>query len=78
MIMIFLVQGVAYITLCERHLLGGRQQRVGPNKVSLLGLVQPIFDGLKLVKKEQLMSIHSVNIFFLVLPGVTFFVMYIE
>nr|BAV81438.1 NADH dehydrogenase subunit 1 [Syphacia muris] len=78
MIMIFLVQGVAYITLCERHLLGGSQQRVGPNKVSLLGLVQPIFDGLKLVKKEQLMSIHSVNIFFLVLPGVTFFVMYME
>ena len=78
MIMVFLVQGVAYITLCERHLLGGRQQRVGPNKVSFVGLVQPIFDGVKLIKKEQLASLHSSCSFFVVVPGVTFLVMYLE
>lgn len=78
MIMVFLVQGVAYITLCERHLLGGSQQRVGPNKVSFVGLLQPIFDGVKLIKKEQLVSVHSTGSFFVFVPGITFLVMYIE
>lgn len=77
-IMLLFVQRVAFVTLCERHLLRGRQQRVGPNKVRLFGLVQPIFDGIKLIKKEQLFSFHSSNIFFLVIPGVTFLVMYLE
>lgn len=76
--MVFLVQGVAYITLCERHLLGGSQQRIGPNKVSFMGLLQPIFDGVKLIKKEQLVSVHSTGSFFIVIPGITFLVMYLE
>nr|AST14931.1 NADH dehydrogenase subunit 1 [Hammerschmidtiella sp. ZengetLiu-2016] len=78
MIVLFIVQGVAYVTLCERHLLGGSQQRVGPNKVSWFGLVQPIFDGVKLMKKEQLMTINSSNFSFIVIPGITFTVMYLE
>lgn len=77
-IILLFVQGVAFVTLCERHLLGGRQQRVGPNKVRFYGLVQPIFDGVKLMKKEQLFSFHSSNVFFLLIPGVTFMVMYLE
>nr|YP_004927933.1 NADH dehydrogenase subunit 1 [Wellcomia siamensis]ACV96769.1 NADH dehydrogenase subunit 1 [Wellcomia siamensis] len=77
-IMLFLLQGVAYITLCERHLLGGSQQRIGPNKVSFFGGLQPIFDGVKLVKKEQLLSLHSSWMFFIVVPGITFLIMYLE
>ena len=76
--MFFLVQGIAFITLCERHLLGGRQQRIGPNKVSFSGVFQPIFDGVKLIKKEQLVSVHSSWVSFIVVPGITFLVMYLE
>nr|YP_009142689.1 NADH dehydrogenase subunit 1 [Oxyuris equi]AKI07543.1 NADH dehydrogenase subunit 1 [Oxyuris equi] len=78
LVMVLLVSGVAYITLCERHLLGGSQQRLGPNKVSLLGVVQPLFDGVKLMKKEQLLSVHSSGFFFVFIPGITFLVMYVE
>lgn len=78
MIMLFLVQGIAFITLCERHLLGGSQQRIGPNKVRFIGLVQAIFDGVKLIKKEQLLTVNSSNASFIVIPGITFTVIYLE
>nr|ALT55327.1 NADH dehydrogenase subunit 1 [Syphacia obvelata] len=78
LIMVFLVQGVYERHLLGRHLLGGSQQRIGPNKVSFMGLLQPIFDGVKLIKKEQLVSVHSTGSFFIVIPGITFLVMYLE
>lgn len=74
----FILGGVAYITLCERHFLGSRQQRVGPNKVRLQGVLQPVFDGVKLVKKEQLVSFHSSNVVFILVPGILFVVMFIN
>lgn len=77
-IIIFVVQGIAFITLCERHLLGGRHQRIGPNKVRLAGLIQAIFDGVKLMKKEQLVPKFSANTFFVFIPGVLFLVMFLD
>ena len=49
---VFLFLFVAYVTLYERHLLGLSIFRLGPTKVSFLALLQPLFDGLKLFKKE--------------------------
>jgi len=44
--------GVAFTTLLERKLLGLRQIRLGPNKVTMNGLLQPVIDGVKLLFKQ--------------------------
>tara|TARA_B110001450_G_scaffold207241_1_gene197559 strand:- start:16174 stop:16443 length:270 start_codon:yes stop_codon:yes gene_type:complete len=64
---------VAYLTLAERKIMGGMQQRLGPNVVGFHGLLQPLADGLKLLLKESVIPTNSNTFSFIFAPILTFF-----
>jgi NADH-quinone oxidoreductase subunit H len=64
---------VAYLTLAERKIMGGMQQRHGPNVVGFLGLLQPAADGVKLLLKETVIPTNSNTFSFIFAPVLTFF-----
>jgi NADH-ubiquinone oxidoreductase chain 1 len=50
---------IAFFTLFERKVMGLIHSRVGPSKVSLLGLIQPLLDAFKLLSKRSFYSLRS-------------------
>nr|YP_009380098.1 NADH dehydrogenase subunit 1 [Isodiametra pulchra]ARS00901.1 NADH dehydrogenase subunit 1 [Isodiametra pulchra] len=55
---------VAFLTLVERKMLSYMQLRKGPNLVGVLGVMQPIGDGVKLLLKQTVNTIFSsMNLF---------------
>jgi NADH-quinone oxidoreductase subunit H len=66
-----LLGAVAYLTLAERKVIGYMQGRIGPNRVGILGLGQPIADSIKLLCKEILIPTASNRYLFVIAPILT-------
>nr|YP_010248706.1 NADH dehydrogenase subunit 1 [Hydropsyche fryeri]QTT57964.1 NADH dehydrogenase subunit 1 [Hydropsyche fryeri] len=67
-LMIGILVGVAFLTLLERKVLGYIQFRKGPNKLGLMGIVQPFSDAIKLFSKEYYLPEKSNFFYYLISP----------
>ena len=58
----------AYLTWVERKVLGRRQLRYGPNRAGPKGLLQPIADLVKLIRKESFYPASAVDVLYIAAP----------
>src|SRR3989449_6006775 len=68
-----LLLAFAYTTLLERKLLGRMQLRYGPNRAGPYGLLQPIADLVKLIRKEAFAPMAAVDIPYIAAPVLSAF-----
>nr|AQZ26098.1 NADH dehydrogenase subunit 1 [Semelidae sp. STW-2017] len=74
--MVVVLLGVAYFVIIERKGLSILQRRHGPNKPSLMGLLLPVADGVKLLSKEWVVPVAANQMLFLIGPFFVFFFSY--
>nr|YP_009939387.1 NADH dehydrogenase subunit 1 [Crenidorsum turpiniae]QNV48541.1 NADH dehydrogenase subunit 1 [Crenidorsum turpiniae] len=67
-LMICVLLSIAFFTLMERKYISFFQNRKGPNKTLISGIMQPISDAIKLLGKEMNMNIKSNSMMFLLSP----------
>nr|AIY62087.1 NADH dehydrogenase subunit 1 [Parrhinotermes browni] len=59
LLIVFVIVGVAFLTLLERSVLGYIHIRKGPNRVGFLGILQPFSDAISLFTSEQYFPLAS-------------------
>jgi len=67
-ILVPLLVAVAYLTYAERKVIGYMQTRIGPNRVGIFGLGQPIADAAKLFLKETIDPTAANRFLFMIAP----------
>src|SRR5215475_13814740 len=73
LLMIFVMVGVAFLTLLERRVLCYVYIRKGPNRVGFVGILQPFRDAIKLFSREQYFPIVSNYLMYYFSPIFGFF-----
>nr|AOY39473.1 NADH dehydrogenase subunit 1 [Cerophytidae sp. BMNH 900085] len=73
-LIICILLSVGYLTLLERKVLSYIQERKGPNKTSMMGIFQPLSDGVKLFTKENNFPMMANKFLFIISPIMNIFV----
>ena len=64
--------GIAmYATWGERKIASFLQDRIGPNRAGIFGLLQPVADGVKLFMKEEIIPASADKVLFILGPSLT-------
>ena len=66
-----MMTGAAYYTLMERKWAGYIQDRFGPNRAGLWGILQPLADGIKFLTKQETIPRNADKWLFLAAPAIS-------
>ncbi|MDB5258347.1 MAG: nuoH [Chitinophagaceae bacterium] len=60
-----------YSTWAERKVAGFIQDRIGPNRAGIFGILQPLADGVKMFMKEEIIPTQADKALFIMAPGIS-------